>query len=207
MFLVPGKTDRRAQGEVALRVLYDDGAAARGEPLHAREQEDLQELVHVDHGAARFVDLLDRKVRKDVFHALGVGRLLEGEDLAAALAAGHVERAVHLALQVGLVEGVGGERRHADADRQPLGAGFLVPRQQVPLEPLDDAMRQGLRPFRVPFQQEDAEFVPAEARHRVDLPHGAAQDAGEFLQGDVAGGAREPFVVFREAVDVEPSAG
>jgi hypothetical protein len=45
---------------------------------------------------------------------------------------------------------------------------------------------------------------PAEARHRVDLPHGAAQDAGEFLQGDVAGDVREPFVVFREAVDVEP---
>jgi hypothetical protein len=36
------------------------------------------------------------------------------------------------------------------------------------------------------------------------MPHGAAQDSGEFLQGDVAGGAREPFVVFREAVDVEP---
>ena len=83
----------------------------------------------------------------------------------------------------------------------------LLPRQQVPLEPLDDAMRQGLRPFRSSFHQEDAEFVPAEARHRVDLPYGAAQDAGEFLQGDVAGGVREPFVVFREAVDVEQSAG
>jgi len=78
------------------------------------------------------------------------------------------------------------------------------PRQQMPLEPLDDAIRQGTRPFRTSFHQEDAEFVPAEARHRVDLPHGAAQDAGEFLQGDVAGGVREPFVVYREAVDVEP---
>ena len=128
---------------------------------------------------------------------------MEGEDLAAPLALGHAERPIRLAHQIGLVEGIGRKRRHADADRQPLGAGVLVPRQQVPLEPLDDALRQGLRPFRGPFQQDDAEFVPAEARHRVDLPHGAVQDAGEFLQGDVAGGVREPFVEFREAVDVE----
>jgi len=150
------------------------------------------------------VDLLDRKLRKGLFHPLCVGGLVIGEDLAAPLAAGHAERPIDLALKVGLVEGVGGERRHADADRQPLGAGFLHPRQKVPLEPLDDAMRQGTRPFRTSFHQEDAEFVPAEARDRVDLTHGAAQDAGEFLQGDVAGGVREPFVVFREAVDVEP---
>ena len=79
----------------------------------------------------------------------------------------------------------------------------LSPGMQVPLEPLDDALRQGLRPFRVPFQQEDAEFVPAEARHRVDLPHGAAQDAGELLQGDVARGLAEPVVVRLESVQVE----
>jgi len=64
-------------------------------------------------------------------------------------------------------------------------------------------MRQGAPPFRISFHKENAEFVPAEARHRVDLPHGPAQYAGEFLQGDVTGGVREPFVVFREAVDVE----
>jgi len=35
------------------------------------------------------------------------------------------------------------------------------------------------------LHQKDAEFVPAEARDRVDLTHGAAQDAGDSA-GDVA---------------------
>ncbi|MBP2689561.1 MAG: hypothetical protein H6Q83_1748 [Deltaproteobacteria bacterium] len=69
--------------------------------------------------------------------------------------------------------------------------------------PLDDALRQGSRPFRNPLQKDDAEFVPADARHRVDLPYGVVQDAGEFLQGDVAGGVLAHFVECRKAVDVE----
>ena len=55
-----------------------------------------------------------------------------------------------------------------------------------------------------PSRRGEPHSPPAEAPRRIDLPHGAAQDAGEFLQGDVAGDVREPFVVFREAVDVEP---
>ena len=81
----------------------------------------------------------------------------------------------------------------------------LSPGEQVPLETLDDTLRQGLRSFRGPFHKDDTEFVPAEARHCVDLPYGVVQDAGEFLQGDVAGGVREPIVDFRETVDVEIS--
>ncbi len=106
-------------------------------------------------------------------------------------------------MQIGRVEGIGRKRRHADAYRQAFGAGVLVPREQVPLETLDDTLRQGLRSFRGPFHKDDTEFVPAEARHCVDLPYGVVQDAGEFLQGDVAGGVREPIVEFRETVDVE----
>jgi len=59
-------------------------------------------------GAARFVDLLDRKVPEDMFYAPDVRRLVEGEDLADAPAPGRLERVVRLAHQVVLVEGVGG---------------------------------------------------------------------------------------------------
>ena len=62
VFIGPVETNHGGQRKISHRILDHDGSSSGAESLHRGEKQDLQELVHVDYGAAGIEDLVHGKI-------------------------------------------------------------------------------------------------------------------------------------------------
>ena len=99
------------------------------------------------------------------------------------------------------VRRVFGKQSHAQTGRESYR--LSVQNNAVLTYRLEQAVRRGQRRVAVRVGNEDGEFIPAEARNHVGVPHPAAQQTSEAHEELVAGPMAQSIVQELEFVEID----